>query len=29
VRGFTLPPASGEAGGKKLTVWNGRDIWYI
>ena len=26
VRGLTLPPASGEAGGKKITVWNGRDI---
>ena len=29
VRGLTLPPASGEAGGKKITAWNGRDIQYI
>ena len=26
VRVLTLPPASGEAGGKKITAWNGRDI---
>jgi len=25
VRGLTLPPASGAAGGK-ITAWNGRDI---
>ena len=29
VRVLTLPPASGEAGGKKITAWNGRDIQYI
>ena len=26
MRVLTLPPASGEAGGKKITAWNGRDI---
>ena len=26
VRGLTLPPPAGEAGGKKITAWNGRDI---
>jgi len=26
VRVLTLPPASGEAGGKKITAWNGRDM---